>query len=106
MSDERAPHWLLLSVLFSSVPLTPAVAWALHRTAYEMYCAHEGARRLQGSLMGEVRSLGRDALLGTMGGPEFEADVETERERGRVWFFLTHKGIERLAEGADPKAMN
>jgi hypothetical protein len=99
VADEPIPYWLLISVLFSSVPLSPALAHRLHRAALELYRRDEGVAKLQGELaMGEVRNLKRELLLGAIGGPGFEARLETERGAGVVRFLLTRQGIEALAE--------
>jgi hypothetical protein len=33
MPPEQIPYWILISVLFSSLPLTPALATRLHQAA-------------------------------------------------------------------------
>ena len=35
--DDDIPYWVLISVLFSSVPLTAALAMSLHQVAFELY---------------------------------------------------------------------
>jgi hypothetical protein len=98
MADESPPYWLLLSVLFSSQPLTPALAMALHAVAYELYRTGGAAGPVAGDLVsGTVRNLRKDFLLGTIGGPGFEADIETERGAGTVRFLLTRQGLELMA---------
>jgi hypothetical protein len=99
MAEQPPPTWLLISVLFSSLPLTPALAATLQQTAYDLYRRDAGAMPVAGdTLSGRVRNLRKDALLGTIGGPVFEADLETERGPGRVRFLLTRQGIDFMNE--------
>ncbi|HEX9290971.1 MAG TPA: hypothetical protein VF904_15730 [Anaeromyxobacteraceae bacterium] len=99
MAEQPPPTWLLISVLFSSVSLTPALAATLHETAYDLYTRGAGAKRVGGDLVsGRVRNLRRDMLLGTIGGPAFEADLDTARGPGKVRFLLTRQGIELMNE--------
>lgn len=102
MADDSPPYWLLISVLFSSFPLTPELALRLHRSAYELYRSDGGVAEIardEGAILsGEVRNLKTEAALGTFSGPMFEASVETERGHGVVRFLLTHRGIELMAE--------
>ncbi len=94
---EEIPYWFLMSVLFSSQPLTPALAMTLHQAAYELYERDGSVREVSGDLVqGKVRNLHKDVLLGTIGGPAFEAEVETERGAGLVRFLLTRPGLELL----------
>jgi hypothetical protein len=100
MPEQPPPTWLLISVLFSSVPLTAALAATLHRAAFELYTRDGAAAPVAGDVVsGRVRNLRKDMLLGTIGGPAFEAELETERGPGKVRFLLTRQGIE-LMQGA------
>ncbi len=104
MAAETIPYWLLISVLFSTLPLTEALALRLHRAALDLYRRDDGVAKLQGDLaQGEVRNLKKDLLLGTLGGPGFEAHVDTERGAGVVRFLLTRQGIEMMAQRETPK---
>jgi hypothetical protein len=101
--EEALPaYWRLISVLFSSFPLTSALAHRLYRTAYELYRTDGGVASLDGDseviVSGELRNLNREVALGTFAGPAFEAHVETERGKGVVRFVVTHQGIELMAE--------
>ncbi len=102
MADDAPPYWLLISVLFSTFPLTTEVAMRLHRSAYDLYRTDGGVAELEEDsdviVSGEVRNLKQQVSLGTFAGPLFEAQVETERGHGTVRFLLTHKGIELMAE--------
>ena len=91
------PTWLLISVLFSSIPLTSALAAMLYQAAYDLYAGGGSVTPVAGDVVsGRVRSLGKDMLLGTIGGPAFEADLETERGSGKVRFLLTREGLESV----------
>lgn len=104
MAEQPPPAWLLISVLFSSLPLTPALAATLHQAAYDLYRRDGGAAPVAGDLVsGRVLNLRKDMLLGTIGGPAFEAELETERGQGKVRFLLTRDGIE-LMKGREPPA--
>lgn len=99
--------WLLLSVLFSSVPLSEALAVRLQKTAFELYAADERARRITGpALQGEVRNLRKSFSLGGLSGPAFEAELETERGQGTVRFMLTQEGLALLAKSRPRHLMN
>jgi len=95
--SEAPPYWLLISVLFSSVPLTPALAMTLHQAAYGLYRSGGGAAQVAGDMVqGRVTNLKKEMLLGTIGGPAFEAQIETERGKGTVRFLLTREGIDAM----------
>ncbi len=101
MSAERAdpPYWVLISVLFSSHPLTPAVAMCLHQAAYTLYRKDGAAEQVAGDLIsGTVRNLRKDVVLGSISGPAFEAEIETERGAGVVRFLLTRQGLEMMSD--------
>lgn len=100
---EETPYWMLMSVLFSSQPLTPALAMTLHEAAYELYERDGSVREVSGDMVqGKVRNLHKDVLLGTIGGPAFEAEVETERGAGLVRFLLTRQGLELMGAKKAP----
>lgn len=109
--DDDLPYWVLISVLFSTFSLQPELAQVLHRIAFDLLQsgASEAAVDLPLAL-GVVRNLKKDALLGTVGGPTFEAELETEQGKGQVRFLLTRSGLELFAAreagtapGAPPK---
>ena len=101
--QQPPPAWLLISVLFSSLPLTPALAATLHQAAYDLYRRGAGAAPVAGDTMnGRVLNLRKDMLLGTIGGPAFEAELETERGQGKVRFLLTRQGIELMKGRESP----
>src|SRR5512138_3321665 len=86
--------WTLMTVLISTFPITPALAVTLHQTAWSLYQSGEAQMPVAGDFAaGRVVNLKRRVLLGDMGGPAFEAELETERGAGHVRFFLTEQGI-------------
>ena len=108
MSDkqQQTPSWLLISVLFSSVPLSPALSMSLHEAAWHLLRTDGGVSEVAGDLVsGKVKNLKRDFVLGTLAGPGFEAEVDTERGSGIVRFLLTRQGIEamRIREARRPQ---
>jgi hypothetical protein len=98
---EEVPYWRLISILWSSFPLTVDVARRLHAAAYDLYRTDTGVNQLDDGdvvLSGEVRNLKQTMALGSLVGPAFEAHVDTARGHGVVRFLLTHEGIELMAE--------
>lgn len=106
MSDaSNPPYWVLISVLFSSQPLTPALAMCLHEAALDLYRSGRGAGQVGGDLLtGTVRNMQKDVVMGTISGPAFEAEIETERGSGVVRFLLTRQGLELMAHAAASEA--
>jgi hypothetical protein len=97
MADKTPPYWVLISVLFSSQPLTPSLAMTLHQAAYALFRSDGSVGDVAGDLVrGKVRNLKKDVLLGTIAGPAFEAEIETERGSGVVRFLLTRQGLDML----------
>lgn len=97
--EDSPPYWLLISVLFSSQPLSSAVAMALHEAAYGLYQSGNGSAEVAGDLArGRVENLRKDVLLGSISGPSFEAHLETERGSAVVRFLLTRQGLELMQE--------
>lgn len=102
-SATSTPSWRLISVLLSTIPLTPALAGTLHQAALDLLRRDAGMTPVAGDLVqGRVVNLKKDLLLGTIGGPAFEAQLETERGAGKVRFLLTREGLE--AEGIERAA--
>ena len=94
-SVNSTPSWRLISVLLSTIPLTPALAGTLHQAALELLRRNAGVTPVAGDLVqGRVVNLKKDMLLGTIGGPAFEAELDTERGSGKVRFLLTREGLE------------
>jgi hypothetical protein len=99
MAEQSPPYWVLISVLFSSQPLTPALAMTLHQAAYDLYRRGDAEQPVAGDLLtGRVRNLRKDVQMGSITGPAFEAEIETERGSGTVRFLLTRQGLEMMKE--------
>jgi hypothetical protein len=107
MPEESPPYWVLISVLFSSQPLTPAVAMTLHQAALELYRTDGAISDVAGDLIsGKVRNLRKDVLLGHIAGPMFEAEIDTERGAASVRFLLPRQGLEMMeARAARPSML-
>lgn len=99
MSAEPLPYWVLISVLFSSFPLERELALALHQVALHL-CQSDDTTGLvdQPLAHGRVTNLHREAAIGSITGPVFEAELETERGCALVRFILTRQGLELLAQ--------
>jgi len=101
MSAEATPYWVLISVLSSSFPLEQGLALALHRVALELYQADQSGGAIDHQLAhGMVKNLRKEAAIGSITGPVFEAEFETERGAGLVRFMLTRQGLELMADKA------
>jgi len=95
MASAREDAWTLISVLFSNVPLEPALAATLHQTALELYRRDATMQQVAGdALSGRVVNLKKTLQLGAISGPAFEATLETARGSGKVRFLLTTQGLE------------
>ncbi len=94
---EEPPYWVLLSVLFSSFPLDQGLALALHRVAFELYRSKDSVGLVDHALAhGQVKNPNKEAVVGSVTGPMFEAELLTERGKGQVRFILTRTGLELL----------
>jgi hypothetical protein len=103
---NKAPYWQLLSILFSSFPMTPELAATLYEAAFDLHTKDAKQKKVAGdALSGTVRNLKKHALIGTIGGPTFEAEVETERGKGMVRFILTRQGLESRGVVDVPKEL-
>ncbi len=101
--DQAPPYWTLISVLFSTQPLTPALAMTLHQTAYELYQRGDSVGQVAGDLIsGKVHNLRKEVHLGGIAGPAFEAEIDTERGSGTVRFLLTRQGLEMMEARPPP----
>jgi hypothetical protein len=93
--ESPPPHFLLIAVLHSTLPLGDALAMRLYQAALELHRGDEELSRIHGDLAtGEVRQLRRTMALGSIVGPGFEAEIDTPRGSGRVRFVLTRQGLE------------
>ncbi len=105
MASEAPPGWTLISVLFSSIPLSASLAATLHQAAVELYRRDEATGPVAGDLVnGRVVNLKRTMQLGTLTGPAFEARLDTERGSGTVRYLLTRQGLELLGVPDRPRA--
>ena len=83
--SEKPPYWYLISVLFSTVPLTPSLAMSLYEVARALYRSGESSGEvMQEGAEGKVRNLHKSFSLGAIAGPGFEADLEMAKGKGRV----------------------
>jgi len=90
----QPPYWLLVAVLSTSLPMTPALAMRLYEAARELYRRDAEVEQVFGDLFtGEVRNLRRDVVLGAMVGPAFRAELDTGTGHGSVRFLLTRQGL-------------
>ncbi len=100
-----APDFTLLSILFSTQPLTPALSMCLFEAAMALHESGAGGQNVAGdTISGVVRNLHRDVALGGIAGPLFEAEVETERGSGKVRFLLTQQALAQRGLSPAPKA--
>jgi hypothetical protein len=103
-AEAQPPSWVLISVLFSSFPMEEALALALHRVAVDLYRRGDGVGEIDyGLAHGRVKNSRKEAAIGTITGPVFEAELETERGKGEVRFILTRQGLE-LMSANQPKS--
>jgi hypothetical protein len=105
ISAEATPPWVLISVLFSSFPMEEALALALHRVAMDLYLRGDSVGVIdQGLAHGQVKNSRKEACIGTITGPVFEAELETERGKGEVRFILTRQGLSLMeAQAGAPR---
>lgn len=104
MADDNDSAWKLIAVLQSTVFLPSALAVRLYRAAVTLHRTDADVENLTDAetAYGQVRSLRRELLLGTFGGPGFEAELDTPHGKGRVRFIVTREGIDH-AEHEDAR---
>lgn len=103
VASPAPPDWTLISVLFSSFPLEPALAGMLHEAALDLYRRDEAAGPVAGDVVsGRVVNLRTVMQLGAITGPAFEARLETARGSGTVRYLLTRQGLD-LAGVGEPR---
>jgi hypothetical protein len=96
-AEAPPPGWTLISVLFSSLPLSATLAATLHQAAVELYRRDEATGPVAGDLVnGRVVNLKKTMQLGAISGPAFEARLDTERGSGTVRYLLTRQGLDLL----------
>lgn len=97
--NDLPPYWVLISVLFSSFPMSPSLAMTLHQAAYQLFRTGDTVQQVIGDMVsGQVTNLKKDVALGGIAGPMFEAKVDTERGSGTVRFLLTRQGLQLMEE--------
>ncbi len=96
---------MLIAVLFSTQPLSEALAVRLYRAALDLERSQRGVEKLSGDLaLGEVRRLGRHLALGALTGPAFEAELETAKGAIRVRFIVTDRALADESVPSPPRA--
>ena len=102
-----ADPWVLISVLFSSFPMEEPLALALHRVAMDLYQRDDSMGAIDHGLAhGQVKNSRKEAAIGTITGPVFEAELDTERGKGEVRFILTRQGLELHAMQQGARAVS
>lgn len=101
---RETPSWLLVAVLASSIRLSDDASLSLYDAACEMLEAKEEEAELRSPVVtGSIRNLGSDVVVGTLGGPLFEADVISEGTSGHVRFLVTRQGLALHEESRLPR---
>jgi hypothetical protein len=96
---------MLISVLFSSLPLSDSLAMSLYLVARDLHGNDLPAGEVMDELaQGRVRNLRKVFAIGSITGPGFEADLETERGKGLVRFLITREGLARPRDDRRPKS--
>jgi hypothetical protein len=91
---SETPGWLLICVLASTVRLSEEASLSLYDAACEMLEAkQERAELRSGALTGHLRNVGKEAVVGTLSGLLFEADVIAGGTSGHVRFLVTRQGL-------------
>ena len=105
---QATEPWVLISVLFSTHPLDEKLALALHGVALDLHERDDSAGLIDHQLAhGVVRNKRSEAVLGSIAGPVFEADLETECGKSLVRFLVTRQGLElarAMSELGPPRA--
>lgn len=97
MASDAPQGWTLISVLFSSIPLSPSLAATLHEAALDLYRRDEATGPVAGDILsGRIVNLKKTMQLGAITGPAFEAKLDTERGSGTVRYLLTRQGLELM----------
>lgn len=67
---------------------------ALYYAGCDLYQRDQEAGEVAGDLLsGKLRRLQEHAVLGTFGGPSYEARIDTEHGAGVVRFLITREGL-------------
>jgi len=90
----ETPSWFLIAVLASTIPLSDDASISLYDAACEMLDARQEEALLRSAIVtGSIKNLGTDVVVGTLGGPLFEADVIAGGTSGQVRFLVTRQGL-------------
>lgn len=101
---DAVPYWRVISILFSSKPMSEDLALTLYRTALDLKREGHGSAVLDQDLVhGEIRDTKKSAVLGSIAGPVFEADLETAEGKMEVRFLVTREGLDALSRRAAKK---
>ncbi len=80
--DDDPPYWVLISVLFSSLPLTPHLARQLHEAAYDLHRRDAGMMRIDTAARGKRCTLVIDKKQLVDNNDDLEAVPLSFEERG------------------------
>jgi len=89
----------LVSILQSQKPLSQELVASLVEVAFALYQTGQAWGLVEGAyVQGKVFNKNREVLLGTLGGPLFEAKLQLPQGNNTVLFFLTRSGCALLQE--------
>ncbi|MCL2626613.1 MAG: hypothetical protein FWD46_07360 [Cystobacterineae bacterium] len=89
----------LVSILQSQRPLSQELVASLVEVAFALYQTGQAWGLVDGVYaQGKVFNKNREVLLGTLGGPLFEAKLHLPEGQNTVLFFLTRSGCAFLKE--------
>ena len=99
--EAKAPPPLLgtlVSILQSQRPLSQELVGVLVEVAFVLHQTGQAVGLVDGTYaQGKVFNKNREVLLGTLGGPLFEARLQLPEGQNKVLFFLTRSGCAFLA---------
>ena len=99
--DAKAPPPLsgtLVSILQSQRPLSQELVATLVEVAFMLHQTGQAVGLVDvAHAQGKVFNKNREVLLGTLGGPLFEATLQLPEGDNKVLFFLTRSGCTLLA---------
>jgi hypothetical protein len=89
----------VVSILQSQRPLSQELVASLVEVAFVLYQTGQALGVVDGAYaQGKVLNKNREVLLGTLGGPLFEAKLQLPEGQNTVLFFLTRSGCEFLQQ--------
>lgn len=105
--ESPPPYWALISVLFSTRPLTPTLAMDLYHLAHRLHFSEELKGEIKSELArGVVENTKREVVVGFIAGPMFEAELDTEKGKATARFVLTREGLELGPKPVPRELMN